>query len=61
MNDRFIKDDTHVLSSHFYSNFKEESEWLKEKRKEVIARFSDKLLINNPNLKINLRGPTVLV
>lgn len=56
-----MKDDSHLLPSSFYAAFKTEGEYLTEKRKEVIARFHDKLIVNNPNLKLNLRAPTVLV
>lgn len=61
MNQQYMQDDSHILPSSFYASFKTESDWLIAKREEVKARFHDKLIINNPHLKLNLRAPTVLV
>lgn len=44
--------------------FRTESEWLKNKRQELIAtdkNGANLMLINNPNRAITLRHPTVLI
>ena len=44
--------------------FRKESDWLKNKRQELIAtdkNGANLMLINNPNRAITLRHPTVLI
>lgn len=56
--------DVSRYSNLFYSDFKTESEYLKNKRKESIekdAKGANMLLVNNPNRPIALYRPTVLV
>lgn len=38
-----------------------ESEYIKQKRIECIERYKDKLLLSNPERKVDLCNPTILV
>jgi hypothetical protein len=61
MTNQYHLDSTDSVPESCYTAFKTEDEYITMKRKEAIARFAGKLLIDTPTLKITLRKPTVLV
>lgn len=55
------KDET--LDCFYNDTFKIESDWLIKRREDIIGKDkleNNRMLINNPNREVNLRGSTIL-